>query len=64
MPGLVTIGGITESEQCNSCRTMLSAVEQQGKGRLSLKTNNTVEIEGETRPALIVETLALLLTNA
>ncbi len=45
-------------------RLMLSVVEQQGKGRLLLKTHNTVEIEGETRPALIAETLALLLTNA
>ncbi len=45
-------------------RLMLLAVEQQGKGRLLLKAHNTVEIEGETRPALIAETLALLLTNA
>lgn len=44
-------------------RVVLVAVEPQGKGRLLLKTQNTVEIEGETKPALIAETLALLLTE-
>jgi acyl dehydratase len=44
-------------------RVVLIAVEPQGKGRLLLKTQNTVEIEGETKPALIAETLALLLTE-
>jgi len=39
------------------------AVDPQGKGRLLLKTQSTVEIEGETKPALIAETLALLLTE-
>ena len=44
-------------------RVVLVALEPQGKGRLLLKTQNTVEIEGETKPALIAETLALLLTE-
>jgi len=44
-------------------RVVLVAVDPQGKGRLLLKTENTVEIEGETKPALIAETLALLLTE-
>ena len=44
-------------------RVVLVAVDPQGKGRLLLKMQNTVEIEGETKPALIAETLALLLTE-
>ena len=44
-------------------RVVLMAVDPLGKGRLLLKTQNTVEIEGETKPALIAETLALLLTE-
>lgn len=43
-------------------RAVLSAAEQQGKSRLLLKVHNTVEIEGETTPALIAKTLALFLT--
>jgi hypothetical protein len=39
------------------------ALDPQGKGRLLLKTQNTVEIEGETKPALIAEVLALFLTE-
>ena len=44
-------------------RVVLMAVDPLGKGRLLLKTQNTVEIEGEIKPALIAETLALLLTE-
>ena len=44
-------------------RVVLVAADPQGKGRLLLKTQNTVEIEGEIKPALIAETLALLLTE-
>jgi hypothetical protein len=43
---------------------VLSAVEQQGKGRLLLKTHNIVEIEGESWLALLARNLALLLTDA
>jgi hypothetical protein len=36
----------------------------QNKGRFLLTFQNTVEIEGEKKPALIAETLALLLTGS
>ena len=45
-------------------RVVLLAAEQQKKGRLLLKTRNTIEIEGETKPALIAETHSLLLIDA
>jgi acyl dehydratase len=45
-------------------RVVLVAVESRDKGRLLLKTQNTIEIEGETRPALIAETLSLLVLDA
>lgn len=38
----------------------LAAVTDQGGGRKLVKVVNTVEIEGETKPALIAETLAVL----
>ncbi len=37
-------------------RVVLLSVEPRGDGRLLLKIRNTIEIEGETRPALIAET--------
>jgi acyl dehydratase len=42
-------------------RVMVVAVEQQDKGRMLLTTQNTIEIEGEKKPALIADTLILLL---
>jgi acyl dehydratase len=45
-------------------RVVLMEVETRGKGQLLLKTRNTIEIEGESRPALIAETLSLLLLDA
>ena len=45
-------------------RVVLLAAEQQDKGRLLLKTRNTIEIEGETKPALIADALSLLVTEA
>jgi acyl dehydratase len=42
-------------------RVVLLAVEQQDNGRILLKTKNTIEIEGEKKPALIANTLILLL---
>ena len=45
-------------------RVALLAVEPKDKSRILLKTRNTIEIEGETRPALIAETLSLLLLDA
>ncbi len=40
-------------------RVMLLSVEDKGQGRL-LKTQNTVEIEGEDKPAMVAETLFLV----
>ena len=45
-------------------RVVLLAAEPQDKGRFLLKFQNTVEIEDEKKPALIAETLALLLTGS
>jgi len=45
-------------------RVVLLAVEPQDKGRFLLTFQNTVEIEDEKKPALIAETLALLLTRS
>jgi acyl dehydratase len=41
-------------------RVMLTEVTEQAGGRKLIKLSNTVEIEGETKPALIAETLAVL----
>jgi acyl dehydratase len=41
-------------------RVTLLEVEDRGKGRLLLRTGNTFEIEGEQKPALTVESLALV----
>jgi acyl dehydratase len=43
-------------------RVVLLAVEHREKERLLLTFQNTIEIEDENKPALIAETLALLLT--
>jgi hypothetical protein len=39
---------------------VLLEVEDRGKGRLLLRTQNTFDIEGEEKPALTVESLALV----
>ena len=41
-------------------RAMLVDVEDRGKGRLLLRTQNAFEIEGEDKPALTAESLALV----
>jgi len=38
-------------------------VEPHGKGRILLKIRNTMEIEGESKPALIADALSLLVTK-
>ena len=43
-------------------RVELMSAEGKGKGRTLIKTRNTLEIEGEEKPALIAETLVMLLT--
>ena len=45
-------------------RVTLAEVTDQGKGRKLVKLVNTVEIEGESKPALIAETLAVLVGSA
>ena len=42
-------------------RIVLLEVEDKGEGRVLVKTQNTLEIEGEGKPALIAETLAMLM---
>jgi acyl dehydratase len=44
-------------------RVMLLAAEMKGNGRVLLTVQNTVEIEGEGKPAMVAETLALLITD-
>ncbi|MGJ7506319.1 MaoC family dehydratase [Variovorax sp. GT1P44] len=46
------------------CRITLADVADQGKGRRLIRMNNTVEIEGQEKPALIAETLAVLVGAA
>ncbi len=41
-------------------RVNLLAADRKGDGRVLLRTENTVEIEGEGKPALVAEALALL----
>lgn len=42
-------------------RVMLMSVEDKSQGRL-IKTQNTVEIEGEEKPAMVAESLALVMS--
>ncbi len=42
-------------------RVVLLAVEAKGADRVLLTLQNTIEIEGETKPALLAESLALLM---
>lgn len=42
-------------------RIVLLEVEDKGEGRVLVKTQNTLEIEGGDKPALIAETLAMLM---
>lgn len=41
-------------------RSTLMSFEEKGPGQYLMKSSNTVEIEGEDKPALIAETLAML----
>lgn len=45
-------------------RATLTAVEPQGGGRVLLTIQNTIEIEGGTKPAVVAETLALVVGKA
>lgn len=42
-------------------RVVLSGIEPRDGGQMILKTLNTMEVEGSEKPALIAETLALLI---
>ena len=44
-------------------RVRLVAAESKSDGRVLVTSENTVEIEGEERPALVAETLMLLLAE-
>ena len=41
-------------------RVVLLSAEDKGGGRVLIKTQNTLQVEGEEKPALIAETLAML----
>ena len=43
-------------------RVVLLGSEAKGEGRALIRVQNTIEIEGEQKPALIAESLALLMT--
>jgi len=42
-------------------RVTLAGVEPKDRGQVIMKTQNTLEVEGSEKPALIAETLALLI---
>lgn len=44
-------------------RVALLAAETKSPGRVLITMQNTIEIEGETKPALIAESLAMLMTG-
>ena len=41
-------------------RVVLTAVERKGDGRILVKADNELQVEGENKPALIAQTLAML----
>jgi hypothetical protein len=45
-------------------RVVLVGIEPRDGGQLIMKTQNTLEVEGSEKPALIAETLALLIPAA
>jgi acyl dehydratase len=42
-------------------RIRLASVEDKGSGRYLVTTENTIEIEGETKPALIASAVAVFM---
>ena len=44
-------------------RVVLLAAESKGSGRTLITLQNTIEIEGEAKPALIAESLAMLMAR-
>jgi acyl dehydratase len=45
-------------------RVVLLATETKGPGRTLITMRNTIEIEGEAKPALVAESLAMLMARA
>ena len=45
-------------------RVMLSSVENKRHGRVLIAMQNTIEIEGEDKPALVADSLAMLMAAA
>lgn len=43
-------------------RIVLLAADEKAPGRVVITMQNTIEIEGETKPALIAESLSMLMT--
>jgi len=41
-------------------RVVLASVERKGGGRIVVKTDNELQIEGEDKPALIAQTLVMI----
>lgn len=60
--GLDKVRFLAPVKSCARVRARISLIEltDQGGGRKLVKLNNTMEIEGESKPALIAETLAVL----
>jgi len=44
-------------------RVVLLGVEEKGAGRVLLKTRHTLEIDGEEKPAMVAESLSLLIAG-
>jgi acyl dehydratase len=44
-------------------RVVLLSAEDKGEGRMLVKVRHTIEIEGEDKPALVAESLALMMTG-
>ncbi|SAK85770.1 MaoC-like dehydratase [Caballeronia pedi] len=42
-------------------RVVLTAVERKGDGRMIVRTDNELQIEGEDKPALIAQTLVMII---
>lgn len=45
-------------------RSTLVSFEEKAQGQFLMKSNSVIEIEGEERPALVAETLAMLIAKA
>jgi acyl dehydratase len=44
-------------------RIVLLAIEEKGPGRLLVKTQHTIEVEGESKPAMVAESLVMILAG-